>query len=143
MRGVFDTVILVRGLINPYSLCGRLLFDHLASYELIVSSDIVVEYLRVVNRPELVQKYHQVETRDLPAILEIIGKATLVQPVDTPVVCRDPEDDKFLAAAKAGSAQFIVTEDMDLLDLGSYEGIQIVRAEAFLLVLEALAGTGG
>ncbi len=97
MRGVFDTVILVRGLINPYSLCGRLLFDHPTSYELIVSSDIVVEYLRVVNRPELVQKYHQVETRDLPAILEIIGKATLVQPVDTPVVCRDPEDDKFLA----------------------------------------------
>ena len=143
MRGVFDTVIIVRGLINPYSLCGRLLFDHPASYELIVSSDIVVEYVRVVNRPELVQKYHQVETRDLPAILEIIGKATLVQPMDTPVVCRDPEDDKFLAAAKVGSAQFIVTEDMDLLDLGSYEGIQIVRAEAFLLVLETLAETGG
>jgi hypothetical protein len=32
MRGVFDTVILVRGPINPYSLCGRLLFDHPASH---------------------------------------------------------------------------------------------------------------
>jgi hypothetical protein len=32
MRGVFDTVILVRGRINPYSLRGRLLFDHSASH---------------------------------------------------------------------------------------------------------------
>jgi len=135
MRGVFDTVILVRGLINPYSLSGRLLFDHSASYELIVSSVIVVEYMRIINRPKLVRKDHQVETRDLPAILEIIAKATVVQPVDTPAVCRDPEDDTFLAAAKDGSAQFIVTKDMDLLDLGSYEGIQFVRAEAFLLAL--------
>jgi predicted nucleic acid-binding protein len=100
MRGVFDTVILVRGLINPYSLCGRLLFDHSASYELIVSSAIVAEYLRVINRPELVRKYHEVETRDLPAILEIVAKAMVVQAVDTPAVCRDPEDDKFLAAAR-------------------------------------------
>jgi uncharacterized protein len=143
MRGVFDTVILVRGLINPYSLCGRLLFDHSASYELIVSSAIVAEYLRVVNRPELVRKYHEVETRDLHAILEIIAKATVVQPADTPAVCRDPEDDKFLAAAKAGNARFIITEDLDLLDLASYEGIQIVRTEAFLLVLETHAETGG
>jgi putative PIN family toxin of toxin-antitoxin system len=136
MIGVFDTVILVRGLINPYSLCGRLLFDHSAFYDLIVSSDIVVEYVKVINRPALVQKYHEVESRDLPAILEIVAKATMVQPVDTPAVCRDPEDDKFLAAAKAGSAEFIATEDMDLLNLGSYEGIQIVRVEAFLLILE-------
>jgi predicted nucleic acid-binding protein len=100
MRGVFDTVILVRGLINPYSLCGRLLFDHSTSYELIVSSAIVAEYLRVINRPELVRKYHEVETRDLPAILEIVAKAMVVQAVDTPAVCRDPEDEKFLAAAR-------------------------------------------
>jgi predicted nucleic acid-binding protein len=63
--------------------------------------------------------------------------------MDTPAVCRDPEDDKFLAAARVGSARFIVTEDMDLLDLGSYEGIQILRAEAFLLVLEAHGKTEG
>ena len=136
MRGVFDTVILVRGLINPYSLCGRLVFDHSGSYELIVSSAVVAEYLSVVRRPELVRKYHEVETRDLPAILDIIAAATVVQPVDTPAICRDPEDDKFLAAARAGSARFIVTEDMALLDPRSYEGIQIVRAEAFLRMLD-------
>ena len=143
MRGVFDTVILVRGLISPYSLCGRLLFDHSASYELIVSSAIVAEYLKVVNRLELVRKYHEVETRDIAAILEIIARATVVQPVDTPAVCRDPEDDKFLAAAQAGNARFIVIEDLDLLDFGSYDGMRIVRAEAFLLVLETHGKSGG
>jgi putative PIN family toxin of toxin-antitoxin system len=140
MRGVFDTVILVRGLINPYSLCGRLVFDHSGSYELIVSSAVVAEYLSVVKRPELVRKYHEVETRDLPAILDIIATATFVQPVDTPEICRDPEDDKFLAAARAGSARFIVTEDLNLLDLSSYEGIEIVSSGAFLRILQ---GSGG
>ena len=137
MRCVFDTVILVRGLINPYSLCGRLVFDHPGFYELIVSSAVVAEYLSVVNRPELVRKYQSVETRDLPAILDIVAKATVVQPMDIPAVCRDPEDDKLLAAAQAGEARFIVSEDLDLLDLGSYGKTTIVSAEAFLRILDA------
>jgi putative PIN family toxin of toxin-antitoxin system len=137
MKVVFDTVILVRGLINPYSLCGRLVFDHPGLYELIVSSAVVAEYLSVVNRPELVRKYQSVETRNLPAILDIVAKATVVQAMDIPAVCRDPEDDKFLAAAQAGGARFIVSEDLDLLDLGSYGKTAIISAEAFLRILDA------
>jgi uncharacterized protein len=76
-------------------------------------------------------------------MLELIATAVVVQPAAVPAVCRDPEDDKFLAAARAGSARFIVTEDRALLDLGRYEGIQIVRAEAFLLVLEPHGQTEG
>jgi putative PIN family toxin of toxin-antitoxin system len=137
MRCVFDTVILVRGLINPYSLCGRLVFDQPGFYELIVSSAVVAEYLSVVNRPELVRKYQSVETRNLPTILDIVAKSTVVQPMDTPAVCRDPEDDKFLAAAQAGDARFIVSEDLDLLDHGSYGKTKIISAEAFLRILDA------
>jgi hypothetical protein len=37
MRGVFDTVVLVRGLINPFSWCGRLVFEHATDYVIIVS----------------------------------------------------------------------------------------------------------
>jgi predicted nucleic acid-binding protein len=57
--------------------------------------------------------------------------------MDTPAVCRDPEDDKFLAAAQAGDARFIVSEDLDLLDLGSYGKTKIISAEAFLRILDA------
>ena len=50
-------------------------------------------------------------------------------------VCRDPADDKFLAAAIAGGAQYIVSEDKDRLDLGNYAGSYIVTTEAFLRAL--------
>ena len=132
MRGVFDTVILVRGLINPLSWCGRLVFDHAADYEIIVSPAIEEEYRGVINRPEFIAKYRVAHGRDLSAVRQIIANATVVEPVNTPAVCRDPEGDKFLAAASAGRAQFIVTKDRDLLDLAMYEEVQIVTAEAFL-----------
>ena len=60
----------------------------------------------------------------------------MVEPKDILPICRDPNDDKFLAAAVAGSADCIVSEDRDLLDLGYYEGVTILSAAAFLAVLD-------
>ena len=88
-------------------------------------------------RPELVRKYRGGGGRDLHAILDVIANATSVEPEETPAVSRDPEDDKFLAAAKTSGARFIVSEDADLLDIGDYEETAILSAEAFLLMLES------
>lgn len=140
MRVVLDTVILVRGLINPFSLWGRVIFDFAGRYRWLVSPAVADEYVDVLNRPELVRKYRTVATRDLDTVLGNLATALVVEPSATPAVCRDPEDDKLLAAALAGTAQFIVSEDLDLLDLGSYEGIQIATAAAFLRTLEAQVG---
>ncbi len=56
--------------------------------------------------------------------------------MQTPKVCRDPADDNFLAAAVVADVRFIISEDLDLLDLGVYEDIQIATAESFLRTLE-------
>jgi putative PIN family toxin of toxin-antitoxin system len=122
MRVVFDTVILVRCLLDPYSWSGRLLFERNDAYEWVVSPAIVAEYLEVIKRPRLVNKYNSIEQRDLKAILAQIATATMVHPTHVPAVCRDSGDDKFLAAAKTGNASFIVSEDKDLLALAAYEG---------------------
>ncbi len=45
---------------------------------------------------------------------------------------RDPDDDKFLEAAIAGKADYLVTGDKDLRDIGEYEGIKIRYPEEFL-----------
>ena len=136
-------MILVRGLINPYGLWGRLVFAKAGSYEWVVSPAIVDEYLDVLHRPELVRKYREVPTRNLPWILAQIATAKIVDPGETPRICRDPDDDMFLAAALAGRARYIVSEDDDLLALGSYEGIELVPARGFLAVLEQAADSGG
>jgi predicted nucleic acid-binding protein len=47
-------------------------------------------------------------------------------------VPRDPEDNDVLECALASRAQFIITGDLDLLSLGTFRGIQIVRAADFI-----------
>ena len=51
------------------------------------------------------------------------------------VVTVDPDDDRVLEAATAAEADYIVSGDHDLLDLGSYDGITIVTAARFLEIL--------
>ena len=47
-------------------------------------------------------------------------------------VCRDPRDDKFLALAIDGKASHIVTNDQDLLVMGSCKGIPIATPGDFV-----------
>lgn len=136
-------MVLVRGVISPLGWCGRVMHERRNQYQPVISSGIVTEYLTVLQRPKIVRKYGSPETVALRPVLDLIATATLVHPRQIPAVCRDPGDDIFLAAAVTGSAQFIVSEDLDLLDLGNYEGIQIVTAESFLRVLETSGKAGG
>jgi predicted nucleic acid-binding protein len=41
-------------------------------------------------------------------------------------VSRDPDDDKYLAAALEGRATFVVTGHPDLLDVKEHEGVRIL-----------------
>ena len=49
---------------------------------------------------------------------------------------RDPNDNEFLATAKVAEADYLVSEDYNLLDLDEYEGIRVVDARTFLRILE-------
>ena len=142
MRVVFDTVVLVRGLIGPYSQWGKLIFERRKEYQWVVSPEIVAEYLDVLHRPELIRKYREAETRNLLVLLSLIESALLVEPAQVPAICRDPDDDKFLAAASVGMAECLVTEDADLLAVGTYEGTVICSAQAFLRRLDMLNANG-
>jgi predicted nucleic acid-binding protein len=53
-------------------------------------------------------------------------------------ISRDPKDDIFLATALEAQAQYLVTEDNDLLVLHPYETIRILNALDFLHVLQDL-----
>lgn len=136
MRVVFDTVVLVRGLIDPFSWSGKLLFERSDVYEWVASPEIVTEYLEVLNRPRHSNRFKSREQRDLNAVLALISAAVIVHPVALPSVCRDPSDDKFLAAAETGTAEFIVSEDNDLLSLIEYKGVRICTAEVVLQELD-------
>lgn len=61
-----------------------------------------------------------------------------VIPEGVPPVSRDPKDDLFLATAVSSGAQYIVTEDEDLLVLNPYRGIRILNALDFLQTIQTI-----
>jgi len=135
IRVVFDTVIFVRCLINPYSYWGKLVFQYSDKYQMFVSQTTVAEILEVLHRPELTNKFKTLKNFDTATVIDILGKASSVEAFEISSASRDSKDDKFLAAALAADAQFLVTEDKDLLDLRQYQDTKIINAEAFIEIL--------
>ena len=54
-----------------------------------------------------------------------------VVPVSKVEVCRDPDDDKFLACALDAGAYYVVSSDADLLVIENFENIEIITAKDF------------
>jgi putative PIN family toxin of toxin-antitoxin system len=69
--------------------------------------------------------------------LLMVGRARTVE-VLIPVseVATHPEDDLVLATAVSASVQYLVTGDIQLQKLGSYQGVTILSPRDFLTVLE-------
>lgn len=135
LRVVVDTNVFVSGIINPSGPPGKILQAlRRRQFMLISSPSINEEILEVLSRPRL-QKYGlQDSLFDIGVIL--YTQAELIQEKTKLQVSADPDDDKFLAAAIDGKAQYVVTGDKsDLLSLGEYQYIPIISCRAFLRVL--------
>ncbi len=136
LRVVFDTVVFVRGLINPHGRWGRLIFTHCPHYRLYLSQPVILEILDVLRRPELTRKFRSLRGMDVARIIEILSQAEFVEVPAIPAVSRDAKDDKFLATALAARAEYLITEDEDLLVIGEYEGVKVIDATTFLRFLD-------
>ena len=75
-----------------------------------------------------------------PALHSILGLIELYSEMVEPVsfakpVCSDPDDDKFLEAAVAANADYVVSGDAALLRLKGHGNIGIVKPAEFLKLL--------
>ncbi len=137
MRAVLDTVVFVRALINPHGVWGQLL-EAYDEYDLVISPAILAEIVDLLNRPELVRRFPRASAvPDVRRVLETIATAEVVEPESVEPVRRDANDDKFFACAVAGGADYIVSEDNDVLALGESRGVRTIRAAEFLALLGA------
>jgi len=126
-KAVLDTTVYVSALVREGT--GALLVLSAAvanKFEPIVSPNMIDEIERVLR------------LRGMPSddVAEFLGiwnlHAGLVIPSETIMACRDPDDDKFLEAAVAANADYIVTGDKDLRVLSPFRGIEIVTVNKFL-----------
>jgi putative PIN family toxin of toxin-antitoxin system len=88
--------------------------------QLVVTPEIVAEYLRAAEGPNVSRLFVQksVRAQDYAALVQRLRRvATLVEPVGEPPPCRDEDDRKFLHAAVTADVDYLITYDKDLLDI--------------------------
>jgi putative PIN family toxin of toxin-antitoxin system len=138
LRAVMDTNILISSFISPFG-SPREIEKRWRDGEfvLITSPAIIEEVNRVLHLPRIQQKYHLTESDIQAFVLALAHQAHCVAGrLVLNDVAPDPGDDKIISCAVEGKADFIVTGDKRLQELGEYQGIRIVNAESFIGILE-------
>src|SRR5919198_2790943 len=133
MRVVLDTnVIISATLIRGGNEDQILRAWRRGAFELVLSPSILEELGRALFYEKL-RKFRWMTEEEISELLQTLAASSVVVPGRVKVgASRDPDDDKFLAAATEAEARFVVTGDRDLLNLKNYRGVRIVRPLPFL-----------
>jgi putative PIN family toxin of toxin-antitoxin system len=136
MRVVLDANQFVSAVLVPVGRPAQILDTwRRGDLDLLMSPPILAEVRRVLLYPRL-QRRHGWDEAQVDIFLEGIWLAAIPMPGTTAVeaVLDDPSDDKYLACAVEGSAEYIITGDQHLLRLDPWRGIRIIPPAAFLEV---------
>ena len=137
IRAVLDANVYVSAAVRPVGPPGQIIERFLrdGAFEIVMSQPIIEEVLRALNYPKA-RKYIRPELDPELWFEDIIVLSQLVAAgPELDAVSKDPDDDKYIAAAIEGRAGFVAAGDSDLLDLQQHEGIRILSPRAFLDLL--------
>ena len=104
--------------------------------QLLTSLNILSELTRVLREyfnfsDEIAYEWYQ----RIAFYSEVIAPQRLINAVPN-----DPDDNKFVECAVEGEADYIISRDNDLLQIGEYNGILILNDVDFMAALEAKTG---
>ena len=130
---VLDTNVFVSG-IHWKGLSEKILNAWLDNrFEIIYSTSMIDELLRVLKDFKISMTEDDTRWWDN----SIHQKATIVFPSERiSAVKDDPDDNKFIEAAVAGNAKYIVSQDKHLLRLKKFRDIEIINPDDFLRILK-------
>ncbi len=131
MKIVVDTNILMDAWSDNFSYASRIV-EAVISGELqaVASHKIWREYQLILERLVNDQKHYDLANRFFQAI-EMIEVRRRVD-----VVKYDRDDNKFFACAEEAGAEYIISNDMHLIEVGEYKGIRALRPKDFWLKYE-------
>lgn len=127
MRIVADTNVLVSGMLwhgNPARIIDA---SRQGMVQLLSSAALLDELRSTISRPMFLARLQLLPMSvddfmsAIGELVEVVVPAAMSEPVS-----RDPDDDLVLATAVAGSADLIVTGDLDLLVIQNFRGISIL-----------------
>lgn len=134
IRAVIDTNLFISGMFATTGLSRRLMDCWVTrKFQLITSREIVGEIWRVLHYPRIQATFHPKEREIRRFITLMFRKAVITEGLyKTERIKTDPADNKFLACALEGKADYIVSRDAHLRNLKCFHGVQIVGVKQFL-----------
>lgn len=98
--------------------------------KILFSSELISELQATITKPKL-QKYFTENALEemlnvFDEYIDFINVKSKVQ------LCRDPNDNFLLALAKDGKADFLITGDKDLLEIGTFQETSILKFSDFI-----------
>lgn len=133
MRAVVDTNVIISGSLwdgRPAEVMRQI---ETGRVEMYLSADILEEIEEVLEQEKLKGPIARSGQSVNMVMNKIYSMASIVNPkVKVRRVKEDPDDNKFLECAVECKADYIISGDKHLLDLGEHGGIKIVLASQFL-----------
>ena len=104
-------------------------------FELVLSPPILEEMGQALFYEKL-RKFRWMTVEEVAELLQALAQGSMVVSGRSKVkASRDPDDNKFVAAAIEAEARFVVTGDRDLLDLRRYRNVRIITPARFLRII--------
>ncbi|OIO33673.1 MAG: putative toxin-antitoxin system toxin component, PIN family [Candidatus Hydrogenedentes bacterium CG1_02_42_14] len=133
MKAVLDTNVLISGLLwegLPNEILALVKQGKIALHS---SPEIIDELEAVLKRSKFSGRIAELEVSIDELIASILTIAEIYSVESTiEVIKEDPDDNMFLACAFYSGAEYIISGDKHLLNLGSYKRIEILSPREFL-----------
>jgi putative PIN family toxin of toxin-antitoxin system len=125
---IIDTNLWISYLISKnYKWIDNLIISQ--NYRLVFSQELIDEFLNVAKRPKF-KKYFSSE--DLEKLIELFDNYGIYYKVVSNIkLCRDSKDNFLLSLAKDSKADYLLTGDIDLLEIKNLGKTQILTASDF------------
>jgi putative PIN family toxin of toxin-antitoxin system len=101
--------------------------------QIFVSVDILQEINRVLEYEKILGILKRSRMEPSSIMATIVSLSSLIDvKARVRAIENDPSDNRILSCAKEAGAQFVVSGDRHLLQLGNYENVRILTASGFL-----------
>lgn len=127
-----DTNTLISATISKGNEFKLLRLVKLGKVKLILSPQIIKEFVEVISRIKFGYSVKQIES----VFKQILNMAQIIMPIiKLDIIKEDPDDNEVLECAVQARVDYIVSGDKHLLKLKEYKGIKIVKTKEILKLI--------
>ena len=132
LKVVLDTNVLINGQIDPESSSATVLDMVLAGELRAVGSwQTIKENRLILSEQGINDPGYLAKLEEYFQAVEVVSVGERIRAVKD-----DPQDDKFIEAAVSGDADYVLSDDVHLLDLGKFRNVILMTPAEFVKIYE-------